>query len=287
MNKTRERIGEIIFLLSAAMSVFLILLIIFFIFNEGIKFVNEYGLVPFITGKVWKPTAGNPHFGIYPMIVGSIIVTILSTIIALPFGLAASVYMAYYARKSYSPLKSLINLMAAIPSVVYGFFAMMVLVPLVKSIFDIRSGMTMLTASILLAIMILPTMVNISENSLKQVPMTFYQGSLALGATKEETIRKVMIPYAKSGIFSSIILAIGRAIGETMAVYLVVGNQPRLTTSLLKGSRTLTTNIVLEMGYASGMHRQALIATGMVLFFFILLINIIFNIIRDRSEKKL
>ncbi len=287
MNKTRERIGEIIFLLSAAMSVFLILLIIFFIFNEGIKFVNEYGLVPFITGKVWKPTAGNPHFGIYPMIVGSIIVTILSTIIALPFGLATSVFMAYYAKKSYSPLKSLINLMAAIPSVVYGFFAMMVLVPLVKSIFDIRSGMTMLTASILLAIMILPTMVNISENSLKQVPMTFYQGSLALGATKEETIRKVMIPYAKSGIFSSIILAIGRAIGETMAVYLVVGNQPRLTTSLLDGSRTLTTNIVLEMGYASGMHRQALIATGMVLFFFILLINIIFNIIRDRNEKKL
>ena len=287
MNKTRERIGEIIFLLSAAMSVFLILLIIFFIFNEGIKFVNEYGLVPFITGKVWKPTAGNPRFGIYPMIVGSIIVTILSTIIALPFGLATSVFMAYYAKKSYSPLKSLINLMAAIPSVVYGFFAMMVLVPLVKSIFDIRSGMTMLTASILLAIMILPTMVNISENSLKQVPMTFYQGSLALGATKEETIRKVMIPYAKSGIFSSIILAIGRAIGETMAVYLVVGNQPRLTTSLLDGSRTLTTNIVLEMGYASGMHRQALIATGMVLFFFILLINIIFNIIRDRNEKKL
>ncbi|MDU3137039.1 MAG: phosphate ABC transporter permease subunit PstC [Anaerococcus prevotii] len=287
MNKTRERIGEIIFLLSAAMSVFLILLIIFFIFNEGIKFVNEYGLVPFITGKVWKPTAGNPHFGIFPMIVGSIIVTVLSTIIALPFGLATSVFMAYYAKKSYSPLKSLISLMAAIPSVVYGFFAMMVLVPLVKSIFDIRSGMTMLTASILLAIMILPTMVNISENSLKQVPMTFYQGSLALGATKEETIRKVMIPYAKSGIFSSIILAIGRAIGETMAVYLVVGNQPRLTTEILKGSRTLTTNIVLEMGYASGMHRQALIATGMVLFFFILLINIVFNIIRDRNEKKL
>lgn len=287
MNKTRERIGEIIFLLSAAMSVFLILLIIFFIFNEGIKFVNEYGLVPFITGKVWKPTAGNPHFGIFPMIVGSIIVTVLSTIIALPFGLATSVFMAYYAKKSYSPLKSLINLMAAIPSVVYGFFAMMVLVPLVKSIFDIRSGMTMLTASILLAIMILPTMVNISENSLKQVPMTFYQGSLALGATKEETIRKVMISYAKSGIFSSIILAIGRAIGETMAVYLVIGNQPRLTTEILKGSRTLTTNIVLEMGYASGMHRQALIATGMVLFFFILLINIVFNIIRDRNEKKL
>lgn len=164
---------------------------------------------------------------------------------------------------------------------------MMVLVPLVKEIFQLRSGMNMFTASILLAIMILPTMVNISENSLRQVPKTFYQGSLALGASKEETIHKVMVPYAKSGIFSSIILAVGRAIGETMAVYLVIGNQPALPKTILRGARTLTTNIVLEMGYAQGMHRQALIATGMVLFFFILLINIIFNIIRSRSEKRL
>ena len=223
MKKTSEKIGEIIFLLSAVMSVFLILLIIFFIFSEGMKFVNEYGLLKFITGTVWKPTAGEPKFGIFPMIVGSIIVTILSTIIALPFGLSISVFMAYYAKKSYGPLKSLINLMAAIPSVVYGFFAMMVLVPLIKDLFDVKSGMNMVTASILLAIMILPTMVNISENSLRQVPKTFISGSLALGATKEETITKVLIPYAKSGIFSSIILAVGRAIGETMAVYLEIG----------------------------------------------------------------
>lgn len=287
MNKIREKIGEIIFLLSAVMSVFLILLIIFFIFSEGIKFVNEYGLLKFITGKVWKPTAGNPRFGIFPMIIGSIIVTALSTLIALPFGLAISIFMAYYAKKSYEPLKALMNLMAAIPSVVYGFFAMMVLVPLVKDLFNIKSGMNMLTASILLAIMILPTMVNISENSLRQVPKTFMTGSLALGATKEETISKVLVPYARSGIFSSIILAIGRAIGETMAVYLVVGNQPVMPESILKGARTLTTNIVLEMGYASGMHRQALIATGMVLFFFILIVNIIFNIIRNKTEERL
>lgn len=286
MKKTSEKIGEIIFLLSAVMSVFLILLIIFFIFSEGMKFVNEYGILKFITGTVWKPTAGEPKFGIFPMIVGSIIVTILSTIIALPFGLSISVFMAYYAKKSYGPLKSLINLMAAIPSVVYGFFAMMVLVPLIKDLFDVKSGMNMVTASILLAIMILPTMVNISENSLRQVPKTFISGSLALGATKEETITKVLIPYAKSGIFSSIILAVGRAIGETMAVYLVIGNQPAMPDSLFDGARTLTTNIVLEMGYASGMHRQALIATGMVLFFFILIINVIFNIIRSRTDNK-
>lgn len=287
MTKIREKIGEIIFLLSAVLSVFLILLIIYFIFSEGIKFVNEYGLLKFITGKVWKPTAGNPKFGIKPMIVGSVIVTFLSTLIALPFGLAISIFMAYYAKKSYGFLKSIINLMAAVPSVVYGFFAMMVLVPLIKDLFDIKSGMNMLTASILLAVMILPTMVNISENSLRQVPETFMTGSLSLGATKEETIYKVMVPYAKSGIFSSIILAIGRAIGETMAVYLVIGNQPIMPSSIFKGVRTLTTNIVLEMGYAAGMHRQALIATGMVLFVFILIINIIFNIIRSKTEERL
>ncbi|WP_311486510.1 phosphate ABC transporter permease subunit PstC [uncultured Anaerococcus sp.] len=287
MGKIREKVGEIIFLLSAVMSVFLILLIIFFIFSEGIKFVNEYGLLKFVTGKVWKPTAGNPRFGIYPMIIGSLIVTSLSTLIALPFGLAISIFMAYYAKKSYKGLKALMNLMAAIPSVVYGFFAMMVLVPLVKDIFHVKSGMNMLTASILLAFMILPTMVNISENSLRQVPKTFMTGSLALGATKEETIRKILVPYARSGIFSSIILAIGRAIGETMAVYLVIGNQPVMPSSILKGARTLTTNIVLEMGYASGTHRQALIATGMVLFVFILIINIGFNIIRSKTEERL
>ena len=147
MGKIREKVGEIIFLLSAVMSVFLILLIIFFIFSEGIKFVNEYGLLKFVTGKVWKPTAGNSRFGIYPMIIGSLIVTSLSTLIALPFGLAISIFMAYYAKKSYKGLKALMNLMAAIPSVVYGFFAMMVLVPLVKDIFHVKSGMNMLTAS--------------------------------------------------------------------------------------------------------------------------------------------
>lgn len=285
MKNIKERFGEILFLISAAMSVVLILLIIFFIFRSGIGFVSKYGLVPFLTGQKWAPTAKPASFGILPMIVGSLIVTAVSTLIALPFGLAVSIFMAYYADKSYNFLKSLINLLAAIPSVVYGFFAMVVLAPRIGKIFHTQQY-NMLTASILLSIMILPTMVNISENSLRQVPKVFYTGSLALGATKEETIHHVMIPYAKSGIFSSIILAIGRAIGETMAVYLVVGNQPRMPESILKGARTLTTNIVLEMGYASGMHRESLIATGMVLFFFILIINIIFNIIRSKSESK-
>ena len=286
MKNYKERFGEVLLFISAAMSVLLIFLIIFFIFRSGIDFISKYGLVPFLTGEKWAPTAKPASFGILPMIVGSLIVTALSTLIALPFGLAVSIFMAYYADKSYDFLKSLINLLAAIPSVVYGFFAMVVLAPRIGKIFH-TSQYNMLTASILLSIMILPTMVNISENSLRQVPKVFYTGSLALGATKEETIHHVMLPHAKSGIFSSIILAIGRAIGETMAVYLVVGNQPRMPGSILDGARTLTTNIVLEMGYASGIHRESLIATGMVLFFFILIINIVFNIIRDKSQEKL
>lgn len=286
MKKTKEKIGEFVFLLSAIMAIFLIILITFFIFKSAISFITEYGLIKFITGIKWQPTAKPAYFGIAPMIVGSIIVTFLSTIIALPFGLSIAVFMAYYSKKTYGFLNNLINLMAAIPSIIYGFFAMMVIVPLVSNVFKTR-GMNMLTASLLLAIMILPTMVNISQNSLEQVPKTFFTGSLALGATKEETIRKIMIPYAKSGIYSSIILAIGRSIGETMAVYLVIGNQTRMPESILEGVRTLTTNIVLEMGYASGLHRQALIATGMVLFVFIFIINIIFNFIRNKDQNRI
>lgn len=286
MKSNKERIGEIIFLLSAAMAVFLIGLITFFIFKEGLAFINKYGFIKFVTGMKWAPTAKPAYFGIAPMIVGSLIVTFLSTLIALPFGLGISIFMAYYAKRSYGFLKSLINLMAAIPSIIYGFFAMMVIVPFMAQTFH-KNGMNMLTASILLSVMILPTMVNISQNSLEQVPEVFYTGSLALGATKEETIRKVMVPYAKSGIFSSIILAIGRSIGETMAVYLVIGNQPRMPESIFSGVRTLTTNIVLEMGYAAGDHKQALIATGMVLFIFILLINIVFNYVRRKSDTRI
>ncbi|MGO3018337.1 MAG: phosphate ABC transporter permease subunit PstC [Anaerococcus sp.] len=286
MKSIKEKIGEKIFLLSAVMSVFLIGLITFFIFKSGLSFINKYGLIKFITDLKWAPTAKPAYFGIGPMIVGSIIVTFLSTLIALPFGLSISIFMAYYAKKTYGFLKSLINLMAAIPSIIYGFFAMMVIVPFISKPFHV-GGMNMLTASILLSLMILPTMVNISQNSLEQVPKVYYTGSLALGATKEETIRKVMVPYAKSGIFSSIILAIGRSIGETMAVYLVIGNQPRMPGSLFDGVRTLTTNIVLEMGYAAGDHKEALIATGMVLFVFILIINIVFNFIRRKSDTRL
>lgn len=282
---TKGRIFEIIFLIATLLSISFIALICIFIFKAGISFVSTYGLWDFISGSKWKPTAVPPSYGILPMIVGSIIVTILSLVFSIPFALAISVFMAFYAKKTYKPLSSLIKLMAAVPSVVYGFFALMVIVPIVASITN-RGGMNILTASILLAIMITPTIVEISETALRNVPKFYYDGSIALGATKEETIFKIMIPAAKNAIFSSIILAMGRSIGETMAVYLVIGNQPRMPGSILDGVRTMTTNIVLEMGYASGEHRQALIATGMVLFVFILIINLIFNIVRIRNEKQ-
>lgn len=279
------RIFEIIFLIATLLSISFIALICIFIFKAGISFVSKYGLWEFISGSKWKPTAVPPSYGILPMIVGSIVVTLLSLVFSVPFALAISVFMAFYAKKTYKPLSSLIKLMAAVPSVVYGFFALMVIVPIIASITN-RGGMNILTASILLAIMITPTIVEISETALRNVPKFYYNGSIALGATKEETIFKIMIPAAKNAIFSSIILAMGRSIGETMAVYLVIGNQPRMPGSIFDGVRTMTTNIVLEMGYASGDHRQALIATGMVLFVFILIINLIFNIIRLRNEKQ-
>lgn len=281
----KGRIFEIIFLIATLLSISFIALICIFIFKAGISFVSKYGLWEFISGSKWKPTAVPPSYGILPMIVGSIVVTLLSLVFSVPFALAISVFMAFYAKKTYKPLSSLIKLMAAVPSVVYGFFALMVIVPIIASITN-RGGMNILTASILLAIMITPTIVEISETALRNVPKFYYNGSIALGATKEETIFKIMIPAAKNAIFSSIILAMGRSIGETMAVYLVIGNQPRMPGSIFDGVRTMTTNIVLEMGYASGDHRQALIATGMVLFVFILIINLIFNIIRLRNEKQ-
>ncbi|WP_243343721.1 phosphate ABC transporter permease subunit PstC [Anaerococcus sp. AGMB09787] len=281
----KGRIFEIIFLIATLLSISFIALICIFIFKAGISFVSKYGLWEFISGSKWKPTAVPPSYGILPMIVGSIVVTLLSLVFSVPFALAISVFMAFYAKKTYKPLSSLIKLMAAVPSVVYGFFALMVIVPIIASITN-RGGMNILTAAILLAIMITPTIVEISETALRNVPQFYYNGSIALGATKEETIFKIMIPAAKNAIFSSIILAMGRSIGETMAVYLVIGNQPRMPGSIFEGVRTMTTNIVLEMGYASGDHRQALIATGMVLFVFILIINLIFNIVRIRNEKQ-
>jgi len=274
-----------IFLVCAIVSIVAILLICIFIFAGSIPFIQEYGFKNFLLGTVWKPSNNPQAFGILPMILGSLCVTFGSMVIGVPIGLLTAIYLAEFSsKKLYKFLKSGINLMAGIPSIVYGFFALVVIVPFIRDIFG-GTGMNIITASILLGIMILPTVISISEAAIRAVPKSYYEGSIALGATHERSVFSVVLPAAKSGILSSIILAIGRAIGETMAVILVAGNQARIPAGLTKGVRTLTTNIVIEMAYAADKHREALIATAAVLFLFILAINGIFLIVKRRTNN--
>ena len=219
------------------------------------------------------------------MILGSIYVTAGAVILGVPIALLTSVFLAHYCpKKLYRPLQSAVSLMAGVPSVVYGFFGLVMIVPTMQSITG-RDGSNMLTASILLAIMILPTIISVTEAAIQSVPESYYEGSLALGATHERSIFCTIIPAAKSGIIAGIVLGIGRAIGETMAVIMVAGNQARMPAGLLRGVRTLTANIVLEMGYAADLHREALIATGVVLFVFILIINLAVSLLNRGSQS--
>lgn len=274
---------KLIFTLCAMTSILAIVLICVFIFSEGLPFIREYGLRNFLFGNQWKPSNKPAVYGILPMILGSLYITLGALIIGVPIGVLTATYLAKFSSGSlYKFLKPCVNLMVGIPSIIYGFFALTLIVPLVRNVFG-GTGMNMITASMLLGIMILPTIISISEASIKAVPEAYYEGSIALGATHERSIMSVVLPTAKSGIISSIILGVGRAIGETMAVILVTGNQPRMPAGLTKGVRTLTTNIVIEMAYAAGAHRQALIATALVLFIFILIINGIFLVIKRRA----
>lgn len=271
-----------VFFIAACTSVLAVALICIFLFANGVPAMKEIGFVKFITGQMWKPN--NKIFGILPMIVGSIYVTAGAILIGVPTGILTSVFMAMYCPKQiYKPLKAATELLAGIPSVVYGFFGLVVLVPAMrefgKTLKAIRlvesagNGNSILTASVLLGMMILPTIIGTTESAIRAVPAQYYEGSLALGATHERSIFRVMIPAAKSGVVAGIVLGIGRAIGETMAVIMVAGNQTRMPSEITKGVRTLTANIVIEMGYAADLHREALIATGVVLFVFILIIN--------------
>ena len=271
-----------VFFIAACASVLAVALICIFLFANGIPAIGEIGFVKFITGDIWRPN--NELFGIFPMIIGSLYVTAGAIIFGVPIGILTSVFMAMYCPKQiYKPLKAATELLAGIPSVVYGFFGLVVVVPLIREfgrtlkslglVDRAGDGNSILTTSLILGMMILPTIIGTTESAMRAVPAHYYEGSLALGATKERSIFRVIIPAAKSGVIAGIVLGIGRAIGETMAVIMIVGNQPRLTASILQGIRTLTGNIVLEMGYATGLHREALIATGVVLFVFILIIN--------------
>ena len=284
MRKYSESIMKIVFLLSAAVSILAVLLICWFLFSEGLPTIGEIGVLNFLTGTVWKPL--EKHFGILPMIVGSCYVTAGAIIIGVPVGLLCAIYMAKFCpRGVYRILKPAIDLLAGIPSIIYGFFGLMVIVPVMQQLTG-TSGKGVLTASIMLGIMILPTIISVSEAAIRAVPESYYEGALALVATHERSVFFTTVPAAKSGIMAGIILGIGRAIGETMAVVMVAGNQPVIPESILSGVRTMTINIVLEMGYAAkGMHRDALIATAVVLFVFILIINICFSLVK-RGDKK-
>lgn len=282
MKKFKEIAMQILFFVCACVSIFAVIMICKFIFANGIPAISKIGAENFIFGKVWKPK--QELFGIFPMIVASIYVTAGAVVVGVPIGVLTAVFMACYCPKPlYKMIKPLINLLASVPSVIFGFFCLVVIVPLIQRLTD-TSGKGILTASILLGIMILPTVVNTSEASIKAVPRQYYEGALALGATKERSIFKTVLPAAASGIVSGIILATGRAIGETMAVVMVAGNQPILPDSITSGVRTLTSNIVLEMGYASGLHRYALIATAVVLFVFILIINLCFSLVTRKGK---
>ena len=283
MKDIKENIMHGVFLGAACASILAVALICIFLFANGLPAIAKIGPLKFLAGMKWKPL--NEIFGIFPMIVGSIYVTAGAIIVGVPIGILGAVFMAKFCpKKIYPVLKPAIELMAGIPSIVYGFFGLVVLMPVMQKLTG-TSGKGMLTASILLGIMILPTIIGVSESAIRAVPESYYEGALALGDTHERSVFFAVLPAAKSGIMAGVILGVGRAIGETMAVIMVAGNQPVLPGSLLAGVRTLTANIVLEMGYAAGLHREALIATGVVLFVFILIINLLFSLVKRREQN--
>lgn len=290
----KERIVRAILTGAASVSVLVIALIIIFIFLRGLPLLREVGLIDFLTGTKWNPTSvTNPTYGILPMIVGSTMATLGAIVLGVPLGIACAIFMAEIAPKHAAlVLRPAIELLAGIPSVVYGFFGMMTIVPLIRDYLgaDLTGGYSILAGSIVLAIMILPTIINISEDAIRAVPEDYREGSLALGATHWQTIRKVLIPSARSGMVAAVILGVGRAIGETMAVIMVMGNIKAMPGSLLESSvlkplltfldsgRTMTATIAMEMSYADPIHRQALFAIGIVLFVVVFALNTVVNL---------
>ncbi|MDR1411556.1 MAG: phosphate ABC transporter permease subunit PstC [Spirochaetaceae bacterium] len=278
----KEKILRGIFTAAACVCISCVILICLFLFVNGIPAIGKIGPASFLLGKTWKP--GSDLFGIAPMILGSIYVTAGAVVFGVPLGVFTAVFMAKFCgSRLYGFLSPAVGLLAGIPSIIYGFFGLVVMVPALRLLFG-GSGKSLLTASLLLAFMILPTIISISEASIRAVPETYHEGALALGATHEQAAFFVVLPAAGQGIMAGVVLGIGRAIGETMAVIMVAGNQAVIPGSLFRGLRTLTANIVLEMGYAAELHREALISTAVVLFVFILAINILLSISKRKAE---
>lgn len=287
LQKVKEKGMEFVFMLCACVSILAVALICIFLFANGVPAMAKIGFGKFLLGRTWQ--AGNDLFGIFPMIIGSIYVTAGAIIVGVPIGILAAVFLARFCPKPlYRIMKPGVELLAGIPSVVYGFFGLMIIVPWVRDTFRPYyggNGLSLFSAALLLGIMILPTIISISESAIRSVPDKYYQGALALGATHERSVFRTVVPAAKSGIMAGIVLGIGRAFGETMAVIMIAGNQAWIPDNMFQGIRTLTANIVMEMGYAQDLHREALIATGVVLFVFILIINTLFSILKRREAK--
>ena len=284
----KEGIAKALFVAAAGISVLAVALICVFLFANGVPALAQIGLPEFLFGTTWRPA--NDIYGIFPMIVGSIYVTAGAMVVGVPTGLLCAIFLSRFASgKIAAVLKPGVELLAGIPSVVYGFFGLVILVPFVRANTPDNvtgNGLSLLAASVLLGIMILPTIITVAQSALDAVPKKYYEGSLALGADHERSVFRVIVPAATSGIMASIVLGVGRAIGETMAVIMVAGNQALIPESIFSGVRTMTANIVLEMGYAADLHRGALVATGVVLFVFILLITMLFNVIKQRGEMR-
>ncbi len=284
----KEGIAKALFVAAAGISVLAVALICVFLFANGVPALAQIGLPEFLFGTTWRPA--NDIYGIFPMIVGSIYVTAGAMVVGVPTGLLCAIFLSRFASgKIAAVLKPGVELLAGIPSVVYGFFGLVILVPFVRANTPDNvtgNGLSLLAASVLLGIMILPTIITVAQSALDAVPKKYYEGSLALGADHERSVFRVIVPAATSGIMASIVLGVGRAIGETMAVIMVAGNQALIPESIFSGVRTMTANIVLEMGYAADLHRGALVATGVVLFVFILLITMLFNVIKKRGETR-
>jgi len=278
----REKVIERALLVSALSAVSMLALIAAFILVEGAPVMLKHGLGSFLVGTRWAPTKGS--FGILPMIVASVVVTVGAMVIAVPLGLACAVFLAEIApRRAANFLRPAIQLLAGIPSVVYGFVGILFLVPLIREHLG-GPGLSVLAAVVILGVMVLPTLIGIAEDAIEAVPRTYKEGALALGCTHAQAIRRVILPAARGGIIAAIILAMGRAVGETMAVIMVIGNAAIVPYSVLDPARTLTSNIALEMGYAAGDHQKALFATGVVLFAFIMMLNSIatMRVVRGR-----
>jgi len=283
MTKIREKAMHAVFLFSACVAIFGVLMICIFLFAEGIPALREIGVFKFVFGKVWNPSAD--EYGVLPMILGSMYVTAGALVLGVPVGILTSVYLAMLCPvKLYRIIRPIIDILAGVPSVILGLFGITVIVPAVRSIFG-GWGSSILAASVVLSIMILPTVISVAESSLRALPTSYFEGALALGATRERGAFSVMLPAASSGVAAAVVLGTGRAIGETMAVIMVAGNQSVMPSSIIKGVRTLTANIAIEMGYAAGLHRDALVATGAVLFVFILLLNLLFSALTRRRER--